>query len=274
MTGPSRDTLAAMFEHVRMFSATVFAVHGDFDVDPGIYCGSGTFVYGQGASYLLTAAHVWDDGVSVGRPERFGLHLRPERKGISIPTSVKVDRIRGDGPDGPDIALVSLPEIDARAIAARGKIFYNLDKRRVAQPAQDSLPSLWAIFGAPGEQAAKDDVERQWEMPTGLYGHSETPAGSERDGFDYAELRTLHDGRDGRPRSYGGLSGSGLWRFRHDATSGQWDPKGELAGVAFYEVYQPGTGEGIVRCHGRNSIFTILDRSVGGLEADEGGDSR
>jgi hypothetical protein len=86
----------------------------------------------------------------------------------------------------------------------------------------------------------------------------------EREGYDYVDLRSRRSLEPKTPTSFGGMSGSGLWRFSIAKVSGSvlkpFDF--QLAGVAFYQL--PDTGDGIatVRFHGPRSIYERLLPSV------------
>jgi hypothetical protein len=93
------------------------------------------------------------------------------------------------------------------------------------------------VIGAPGEKVGIDEKARERTMPTSVFG-TQAIRTSEMDGYDYVEVRSRHDGKEGRPKSYGGLSGAGLWRVGlnvkgHEAT---WDGSADLCGVAFLEM--------------------------------------
>ena len=255
---PTQAVLQEMFDRVQMHTVSVFSIRAL--QDRGVYSGTGILVYAKGPC-LLTAAHVWDL-LNERKPESFGLtgRAREGQKGIAVPTSLQVARHRGTRLE-PDIALIRLPEIDASTAQIGGKVFYNLDRRRAEADVSDSAPSLWGVFGSPGEQVAPSEAEQQWLMGTGIFASYAAPLRSERDGFDYAEIRTWNDGRDGRPQSYAGLSGSGLWRLgvRQQEGAVVWDGSLTLEGVAFYQEYDTQAKRGIIRCHGRKSIYRVVD---------------
>src|SRR5271157_4992168 len=72
----------------------------------------------------------------------------------------------------------------------------------------------------------------------------------ERDGYDYVHLRSRRALEPKTPNSFGGVSGSGLWRFSLARLSeSEIKPFDfQLAGVAFYEL--PGRR----RWHGHRSV--------------------
>ena len=86
----------------------------------------------------------------------------------------------------------------------------------------------------------------------------------EREGYDYVDLRSRRSLEPRTPTSFGGMSGSGLWRFSiakvSDSVLKPFDF--QLAGVAFYQL--PDTDDEIatVRFHGPRSIYERLLPSV------------
>ena len=79
----------------------------------------------------------------------------------------------------------------------------------------------------------------------------------ERQGYDFVDLRSRRSLEPTTPSGFGGVSGSGLWRFALAKLS-ESDIKPldfQLAGVAFYQL--PDTEDGIatIRFHGPGSIY-------------------
>ena len=203
--------------------------------------------------YLLTAAHVWRKL----RGDRFALSLEADRLLVPIQTSL-VEPIVLSGPEfgewGPDLALIRIPDLVARDIR-QVKAFYNVDKRRpsAAKP-PDYASGVWAVLGAPEEQSTFG--EKEAVLKISLFA-SVVASAQVRDGFDYVDLSYFHEDRPDLPRSYGGISGSGLWRLPISRAEGgaiEWNGELHLEGVAFYQ--RPvGPVEGVIRCHGRTSVF-------------------
>jgi hypothetical protein len=245
--------LDEMREKLWTYTASAFGVEGDRP----LYGGTVTCVTAVNQPYLLTAAHVWR---VLRRGERFALSLESDRLLVPIRRdSVDVSVLAGDdGPPelGPDLALIRLPASVAFDIG-NVKAFYNLDRRlaeAVATPV-DHEAGLWAIIGAPAEQSTFG--AREAILRITLFGSGVDNA-VERDGFDYLDLSFNHEGRADLPRSYGGLSGSGLWQIAitMSAATGEvsWPGQASLEGVAFYQ--SPSVDDrGFIRCHGRKSIY-------------------
>jgi hypothetical protein len=138
------------------------------------------------------------------------------------------------------------------------KAFYDLDCQRRDPGVDREQEDLWAPIGAPAEQSTLrpgEEVERLT-----LFDSWATPDVCERGGFDYLDAAYDHTIRPTLPQSYGGISGSGLWRIpikRPTVGSISWSHTARLESVAFY---QKATHEQqhIIRCHGRKSICRLL----------------
>jgi len=252
-------------EKLWTFSAAVFAVDGERPA----HRGTATCVAAGGANYLLTAAHVWKSL----RGKRFALSLDADRLLIPVWRDfVQPQILPGVGPEewGPDLALIRIPDIVASDLR-RVKAFYNLDRRRseYAEPARYDR-GLWAVIGAPAEWSAFGPHDAVLQLS--LFGSWIVKA-CEREGLDYLDLAFDHEGRPDLPQSYGGISGSGLWQVAvtRSANTGviSWTDAVRLEGVAFFQEFTA-KRRGVIRCHGRKSIFQALEGvAEQGLATDE-----
>lgn len=249
LTEIPRDILDEVRERLWTYTASIFAV----DRARPLYRGTATCVAASGKAYLLTAAHVWRKL----RGDRFAVSLEADR--LLIPICRYRDQatvLEPTGPPewGPDLALIRVPDIVASDIR-RVKAFYNLDKRRPKpgeHPAYDE--GAWAVIGAPGELSTFGETEAVLRISLFV---SVVVSARQRDGFDYVDLGYYHQGRSDLPQSYGGLSGSGLWHapIRKSASGAvSWTGEARLEGVAFYQE-PTDEKEGVIRCHGRVSIY-------------------
>jgi hypothetical protein len=204
------------------------------------------------------------------RGERPSLPLRHEDTHIRLSQGVhetgSIPASNKWGEWGPDIALVSLFPA-AEGTIKRSKAFYNLQRRRA-----DALTSkvrhqegLWAALGGVGEQSTFGPDETI--IQTTVFA-STISGTAERDGHDYLELFINRDGKPSGylPSSYGGISGSGLWRVdvRRSGRGGVFVPDDGIAleGLAFWEEPREGL-HGFLRCHGRASIYgRMMDEMV------------
>ncbi|MGD0923358.1 MAG: hypothetical protein ABSA70_16580 [Terriglobia bacterium] len=251
-----RDILDEVRERLWTYTASVFAVDGELP----LYRGTATCVAASGKPYLLTAAHVWREL----RGERFALGLEADRLLIPIYKDLVEPIVLGPtGPPewGPDLALIKLPDVVAADIR-QVKAFYNLDKRR-PEPGERAAydEGLWAVIGAPAERSIFGEAEAVLKIS--LFA-SVVASAHQRDGFDYVDLGFYHQGRSNLPQSYGGLSGSGLWHAPITrSVSGviSWTGEARLEGVAFYQKFTD-EKEGVIRCHGRMSVYEQVLRLV------------
>jgi len=264
ITGISlRDIPSELLEEVRekiwLYTVSVFAVKG---ARPA-YRGTATCVAGSGNAYLLTAAHVWR---ALGG-DRFALSLQDDQLLFPVQKSLVEPRVvdRRESPEwGPDLALLKVPNIVAADIRHH-KAFYNLDRRR-PNPGESvrTDAGLWAVIGAPEEQSTFGETEAVLRISAFV---SRIVSSWQRDGFDYLDLSFYHKDRPELPRSYGGLSGSGLWQLpiTKSAASGaiSWSGEARLEGLAFYQKFTS-ADEGVIRCHGRTSIYELAFGAVGG----------
>lgn len=256
LTEIPQDVLDEVREKLWTYTASVFAVDG---ARP-LYCGTATCVAASAKAYLLTAAHVWREL----RGERFALSLEADRFLVPIYKNLVEPTVLGPaGPPewGPDLALIKLPDIVAADIR-QVKAFYNLDKRTPKPGKQAAYDEgLWAVIGAPAEQSIFGESEAVLKISIFA---SVVVSACQRAGFDYVDLGFYHQGRSDLPRSYGGLSGSGLWRApitRPVSGAVSWTGEARLEGVAFYQKFT-GEKEGVIRCHGRTSVYEQALRCV------------
>ena len=251
-----QDVLAEVREKLWTYTASVFAVDG---ARP-LYRGTATCVAASGKDYLLTAAHVWREL----RGERFALSLEDDRLLIPIYRDHVEPTVLGPTrpPEwGPDLALIKLPDVVATDIR-QVKAFYNLDKRRPKPGEQAAYDEgLWAVIGAPAERSIFGETVAVLKISVFV---SVVVSACQRAGFDYVDLGFYHQGRSDLPQSYGGLSGSGLWHApitRSVSGAISWTGEARLEGVAFYQKFT-GENEGVIRCHGRTSLYEQALRHI------------
>ncbi len=221
------------------------------------HSGTATCITTKGKFYLLTAAHVW----KALQGGEFAVSLETERVMLSINREFTEPKIIGPGSGdwGPDLALIRIPDLVARDIQQL-KAFYNLDRHRPEPPAIPGAEqsTLWTVLGAPAERSVvgPDDAVLNltlfdtWEVKTNYTNR-----------FDYHDLRFNRHRRPALPRSYGGISGSGLWQIPLMLNPGRgeigWSWAIRLAGVAFYQLDRS-DDESLIRCHGEKSLEILL----------------
>lgn len=233
--------------------------------------GSGVLVSAGGTRAILTAQHVLK---TLPRSGRIPLFLQRTGEPHSIDTAglAFLDIARGrEDHVGPDLAaLVLAPQIGA-SIAAK-KLFFNLDLPRAK--ALEGLPDLrdgvWCAQGFLDERGvvAADPADgvatKYFYNFSGLGGPDQT---QELDGYDYFEFPVSAESRDGAPRSWGGMSGGGLWQVPLKQKGEDVVPLAPiLSGILFYQHPTTETVSG-VRAHGRRSVYEIAYAAITASEA-------
>ncbi|MCR6654683.1 MAG: hypothetical protein NVV63_02480 [Opitutus sp.] len=234
---------------------------------PGELVGSGTFVRVNGRSGILTAAHVWDH-LYENREKNREITLLVARgfHSFSVPVNLCTPHLsieRKTDEWGPDIQFIELPPHKASQIAAT-KSFAEISAladKRFATASSDV--GFGCIMGFPAEQSKRTDygpdkvaLELRGGFLSGI--ENETVRGE----FDYVETLATPDVTD-QPKSFGGVSGAGLWRVTLRLKKGrpigeaEIDPDFALAGVAFYEEPTPNGGK-LIRYHGPRTIYRKL----------------
>jgi hypothetical protein len=232
--------------------------------------GSGTLVSFLESFYVLTAAHVWygrnnnKDGL-----RRADKILVPLKEGQFTRFSIDKEQIVPFGLEkpeewgdwGPDIIMLRLPTERIGSIRAVGRSFYPLSKKR-----EMKIECVETVFlvGAPLERGIFTAVRAIPEVQAMLLMKATSPylalASSrslQRD-IDYVDIG-VNNTAPGVAKRFGGVSGGGLWKvYIYRTSDGRLDSFKVLVGVAYWE--KPFIDEGylMVRCHGPQTIGTIL----------------
>lgn len=255
-------------EHLSLYSVGFSAIRVTTRGEQSAASGSGTLVHVDGRRTVLTADHVAEQ---LERANRISLlidwsgGLRRcafERTHLSF---ARLARGTDDG-EGPDLALIFLPQAD-EAVSSLGahKCFYNLDRR--IEMLGCNFPGLeygfWFPCGVPAEGSRELEPMRCFARARGAWGLcaiAGRPTEFQRDGFDYLDFNVPESGKD-IPSSLGGMSGAGLWqvRLRQRSDGEIYVQDYFLAGVVFYEWYPPARH---LRCHGRRSLHERLPELI------------
>jgi len=167
---------------------------------------------------------------------------------------------------GPDLAFIRLPEAAAFTRQLRAsKSFYNLtlDSENRMKEALDNK-GFMTFVGYAAEQITDAPPESGFPDVRRIQGYAFL-TGPEKyhvqNGFDYVDVGCNRVLCPTMPKSFGGVSGSGLWRFDvlrdiHEKAGQERLGKSYLAGVIFLQIaidtYTP-----IVRGHGARSIYEV-----------------
>jgi hypothetical protein len=230
----------------------------------GQVSGSGTLVSIDGVRGILTAGHVvhnWHDSQPTeGHSKRLGI-IPDRRASVLVEESLAhFDSFVTEPADsetfGPDLAFVGIP-------SPSGFLSTLLAKKSFCDLTGPSVTNRMVFIQRAGPMASCGVVAERTERSNGRITINQyvllgtEPQLFERDGYDYVDLRSRRSLEPKTPNSFGGLSGSGLWRFSLARLSpSEMKPFDfQLAGVAFFQL--PDTDDGIatVRFHGPRSIY-------------------
>jgi hypothetical protein len=183
--------------------------------------GTGTFVKLGQLYGILTAGHVLEQ---FGSEETVGLvrfpsiHPALQNRRLNLGHTKRVMDWNGKECDAPDIAFVSIPEVDARELEARGAIFYNLGLSRDFKPGTDGnrMSTCYTLVGVVGEWTEEGSAGytkgRKIDIG-GLFGAAKSVRPFHEDGNDLIEIEVSYETGPRIPRSYGGVSGGALWEL-------------------------------------------------------------
>ncbi|WP_316168830.1 MULTISPECIES: hypothetical protein [unclassified Bradyrhizobium] len=183
--------------------------------------GTGTFVKLGKLYGILTAGHVLKE---FGEQETVGLVRFPsvtpalQNRRLSLGHTKRVIDWNGKDCDAPDIAFVSIPEIDGRDLEASGAVFYNLGLARnykISAP-EHRMSMCYALVGVVGEWTENGSMGlttgRKIDVG-GLFGAAKSVRPFKEDGNDLVEVEISYETGPKVPKSYGGVSGGALWEL-------------------------------------------------------------
>lgn len=218
-----------------------FRIEGKIEMaDPA---GTGTFVKIGTLYGILTAGHVLKE---FGEQETVGLVRFPsitpalQNRRLNLGHTKRVVDWNSKNGDAPDIAFVSIPEVDGRALEASGAVFYNLGiSRDYKISAADHRMSLcYALVGVVGEWTEEGSPEfargRKIDIG-GLFGAAKSVRSFKEESNELVEVEISYETGPKIPRSYGGVSGGALWELHVelDKESKVFKVNKKLHGVAF-----------------------------------------
>jgi hypothetical protein len=229
--------------------------------------GSGTLVSIGYTRAILTAHHVIK---ILPRSSRLGIFIgasiEPESIDVGGLTYLEIDRGIDDSV-GPDLGAVVLAPPVAGTIAAK-KLFYNLASRREQQlqnPPQ-CREGIWFMHGFAAENTRVKAHPETGYRTTFLYNYGGIgrPQTFENIGrHDYMTVPLDPSSPPPTPKSFGGMSGCGLWQVRLERNmEGKIEHKTPLlSGVVFY---QHAANASAIRSHGRRSVYGVAYDAING----------
>ena len=236
------------------------------NIEDGSILGSGTLVTVGKLAGVVTARHVAEvlrklkarSGARaqiVRMSRKNGGHVRHE---LDLRQAEFVLSPGLDGPNGPDLAFVVLSVENETTLKATNS-FYPLDK---------DLPSLKGNYPAPVQIDMALGVVAEWTTDLevtaeggkrnftliAFTGHSQNER--EHEGYDLATLVPPPEADILLPKSFGGVSGGGVWRVFYKPDGSNTVVDSRLIGTAFYEL--PTEGRTNLIHHGLRSLETKL----------------
>ena len=245
----------------RNFSVTML-MHDDDSIRP-IPC-SGTLAQISNFKGIISARHVWDEAkkhefllalVGQGNYAFETKYLDPV-----IPEAVGV--LKEFGVHVPDLCFIKLPPKYTCDLEAKGKVFFNVDKRIKAKSFMpDMTQGYWTVFGNPD---AWLETEKK-QVPSFIYGTGLSKQFEEA-GWDYFVMNLDIPANPDIPTDFSGMSGGGIWWTRWGCDKNQKrfvvaNPSQDIivAGVSFF---QTGSHNRMLIGHGPNSIYELLYQYV------------
>lgn len=239
---------------------------------PGEHVGGGTFVRVNGRHGILTAEHVWE-ALKRKRHEHPEIMLLIARglNTFTIPLNYLTPHLeleRVSDPWGPDLQFLELPATLVSKIKAT-KSFTEISGRADRRlPLALEEEGFGAVMGFAAEKSQKKFfsggrvlLELRGGYVSGIENHQR------RGDFDYVETLATPGLVPSLPSTYGGVSGSGLWRVALKKRRAQPIESAViredyvLTGVAFYEEHLA-DGNMKIRYHGPETIYQRLPRLV------------
>jgi len=191
------------------------------NVEFGDPMGTGTFVKLGRLYGILTAGHVL---AKFGPEENVGLVRFPsvqpalQNLRLNLGYTQRVVDWNGKECDAPDIAFVSIPEVEGRNLEAVGAVFYNLGLSRDFKVSAEGhrMSRCYAVVGVVGEWTEEGSVaytkSKKIEVG-GLFGAAKGVRPFTEDGKDLVEIEVSYESGPRIPKSYGGVSGGALWEL-------------------------------------------------------------
>lgn len=235
--------------------------------ESGGLIGSGTFVSCDGCFGVLTVHHVVsliDEPCEIGFTLVEGAHrVTVDRQLIQV-LNIAVPPVLGQGPD---LAFMRLPREVASRIS-HYKHFYSLDFDREEMlthpPAADA--SVWFVCGVPDALTEEEEPQAGFLQVTsfhGLCGAGGPNRLYEEGGFDYIDSWVEYTDDESLPRTFGGISGGGVWQVTYAGTpeSGMAPRRYLLAGVPFAQSPLENRRRSII-AHGARSVYDNAYRQI------------
>jgi hypothetical protein len=212
-------------------------------IEIAVPAGTGTFAKLGNVYGIITAGHVLQP---MGTKEVVGLVRFPnvqtplQNFRLELDHTERIVTWDGKHCDAPDIAFLKIPEADGRNLEAAGAVFYNLGLARefAASNPEHRMSKCYAVVGVVGEwtEEGPASLGKGKKIDVGgLFGAAKGLREFKEGNTDLVEVEIDHAAGPKIPKSYGGVSGGGLWEL-HVELDKQLKPvdvNKRLHGVAF-----------------------------------------
>ncbi len=234
--------------------------------------GTGTFVESNGKYGILTAHHVVHNS-RFNSCSSIGLCI----KDYANPYSIKREAIQIidvgvpiTESKGPDLSVMLLDNIFASQIKV-SMSFWNLNHHSQSMESLKdfTIKGACSLFGFP-EELIETTIEKSKNKETltpiglsGLIGIDKYWRDSE---FDFVIVSVSYDEQSNSPKSFGGVSGAGLWHFDliRDVEFEMKHTRPLLIGLAFYQSPRENDLR-YLTCHGIESIYKNVVNALDSL---------
>jgi hypothetical protein len=158
-------------------------------------------------------------------------------------------------------------------MAISGKVFYNLEMRRDLLLKTPPLlcDGVWFVNGFIAERTITVHGHERYSLIKGfqnLSGECSPEPAVIVGEHDYFAVPVSYGGRSVAPKSFGGMSGGGLWQvlLTRDENGNLRHKPPLLSGVVFYQECDR-EGSLAVKCHGRVSVYQVVYDALNRIEA-------
>ncbi|MCK4856798.1 MAG: hypothetical protein KAT58_02405 [candidate division Zixibacteria bacterium] len=225
--------------------------------------GSGTLIQVGDVKGILTAQHVVASD-QFAKSELIGLvfmaegvqRLTVKREYLQVVVVAKPVEVE----EGPDLAVIIPPADKLGWLEAKGQ-FWNISRwrQKLSSGFSEVDTGIWYVCGFPNELTLPSEPDRGFHEVISFCNLA-SYTGVTREWtvgeYDYLELSVFYEENSKLPKSFGGVSGAGIWHIQLTELSNMGIAAEEpvLSGVAFFET-PPENNERAIRCHGRRSVY-------------------
>lgn len=268
------ELIEPILEQIKYYSIGLIRVDRDDSGEKANLIGSGTLIQVQGNYGILTAHHV---ASKLKNCTQLGIAISAHLPTMDIHKYVfdpKMLHIVDVGMpqkrkefNRPDLAVMVFLHLDIGWLKAI-KSFINIARSRqkiLSEPFDPEHPNC-VLSGIPGMKTKVVGPAHGYSrvyVYENILGYTRIEKYWIEDDFDYFEVSVIYDEGADLPRTFGGVSGGGVWRVKIEQTEdGKYHSGGPmLSGVACWEKPEKENRLHII-CHGWRSIYYVAYNAV------------